>query len=268
MIDFERGAKVSGSKFYFLTGMDALVEWNMMTNMIQYHIKNDWEFVIPPFMVKKEIAEMAGILPRFEGQFYDIPEDNLIAIPTAETPLVGMHSNEIFREADLPLKYVAYSPCFRREAGAAGMKTKGLKRVHQFNKIELFEICTPENSENEHQNMVEYVKKMIHDLYPSLEYRVIELDKEDRSPVSNKTYDIEIKYGDEWLEVSSISNMGDNQSRPAMIRYKSKKGKNIKVHMLNGSALALPRLRLALGIGENKDANNPDLWLGNFKKKI
>jgi seryl-tRNA synthetase len=253
MIDFERGAKTSGSKFYFLTDEDAIIEWDLMNEMIRYHHdKGGYRFVIPPYFVKYETAEWAGILPRFQGQFYDIPQDGLIAIPTAETALVGMHANEIFKEDQLPIKYVAFSPCFRREAGAAGMKTKGLKRVHQFHKIELFEICTPENSENEHQNMVEHVKRMIHDLYPEVEYRVIELEEHDRSPVSNKTYDVEMKFGDEWLEVSSISNMGDNQSKPAQIRYKPKNGKkNVKVHMLNGSALALPRLRLALGVGEN-----------------
>lgn len=247
MIDFERGAKTSGSKFYFLTDDDAWKEWQLITQMIDYHRANGWRFVIPPYFVKKQIGEFAGILPRFNDQFYDIPQDDLIAIPTAETPLVGMHSNEIFREDELPIKYVAFSPCFRREAGSAGMKTKGLKRVHQFHKVELFVICRPEDSEKMHLEMVAYVEKMIQDLYPEIEYRVIELPDWDRSPVSNRTFDIEMKYQDEWLEVSSISNMGDNQSKPAQIRYKPKVGKNVKVHLLNGSALALPRLTLALG---------------------
>lgn len=246
-IDFERGAKVSGSKFYFLTGEDAWEEWSLITNMIQYHRERDWNFVIPPYLVKRQTAEWAGILPRFEGQFYTIPEDDLIAIPTAETPLVGLHANEIIPEDSLPLRYVAFSPCFRREAGSHGSRDKGLKRVHQFHKVELFVICKPDESELLHHMMVDHVQEMISELYPQLEKRIIELPDWDRSPVSNKTYDIELKCGDEWLEVSSISNMGDNQSKPAQIRYKdSKTGKNTKCHMLNGSALALPRLRLAL----------------------
>lgn len=249
MIDFERGAKVSGSKYYFLTGQDALTELNLIMKMMNYHVNHGWIPVIPPYLINKNIAEFAGILPRFSDQFYDIPKDDMIAIPTAEIPLVGMHSNEIFKENELPIKYCAFSPCFRREAGAAGLKTKGMKRVHQFHKVELFEICTDINSEIEHENMVEYVKKMINDLFPEVEYRVIELPDWDRSPFSNKTYDIEMKYGDEWLEVSSISNMGDNQSKLAQIRFKPEDGKkNRKVHLLNGSALALPRLRLALGV--------------------
>lgn len=248
MIDFERGAKTSGSKFYFLTDDDAWNEWQLINQMIEYHRNNGWRFVIPPYLIKKEIGKFAGILPRFDDQFYDIPKDDLIAIPTAEIPLIGMHSNEIFKEDELPIRYVAFSPCFRREAGAAGMKTKGLKRVHQFHKVELFVICRPEDSERMHLEILAYVEQMIKDLYPQLKYRVIELPDWDRSPMSNKTYDIELMYGDDWLEVSSISNMGENQSKLAQIRYKPKTGgKNVKVHLLNGSALALPRLTLALG---------------------
>lgn len=246
MIDFERGAKVSGSKFYFLTDEDAWNEWNLITEMLQFHRKAEYRFVIPPYLVNKKIAEYAGILPRFEEQFYDITKDNLICIPTSEIPLVGMHSNELFKEVELPIKYMAFSPCFRREAGSAGMKTKGLKRVHQFHKVELFIICEPEDSEKLHQEMVNHIQNMIITLYPNVEYRIIELPDWDRSPVSNKTYDIEIKCNNEWLEVSSISNMGDNQSKPAQIRYKDSNGKNRKVHLLNGSALALPRLTLTL----------------------
>jgi seryl-tRNA synthetase len=244
MPDFERGAKVTGSKFYFLTGDEVQKEWNLINWMLNYHQQRGWKFVLPPFLINKKTAEQAGILPRFDGDFYETT-DGFLLIPTAETPLVGMHSDEIFKEEDLPIKYVAYSPCFRREAGAAGKETKGYKRVHQFNKVELFCICTPEQSEAIHQEMIQQVSDMLTEL--KVTHRLVELTKEDRSPVSNKTIDIEVLANGEWLEVSSISNTGDNQSKPAQIRYKPKSGgKNIKCHLLNGSGVALPRLMLAL----------------------
>lgn len=244
MPDFERGAKVTGSKFYFLTGDDAEKEWGLINWMINYHKNNGWKFVIPPFLINKKTAEQAGILPRFDGDFYETT-DGFLLIPTAETPLVGMHSDEIFKEADLPIKYVAYSPCFRREAGSHGKETKGYKRVHQFNKIELFAICTPNQSEVIHKEMVDQITSMLTEL--GVQHRTVELTKEDRSPVSNKTIDIEVLAGNDWLEVSSISNTGDNQSKVAQIRYKpTSGGKNIKCHLLNGSGVALPRLMLAL----------------------
>lgn len=245
MPDFERGAKVTGSKFYFLTGDDATKEWGLINWMLNYHQARGWKFVLPPFLINKKTATQAGILPRFDGDFYETT-DGFLLVPTAETPLVGMHSDEIFKEEDLPIKYVAYSPCFRREAGSHGKDTKGYKRVHQFNKVELFAICTPEQSEALHQEMITQVSEMLNEL--KVTHRLVELTKEDRSPVSNKTIDIEVLAGEEWLEVSSISNTGDNQSKPAQIRYKPKTGgKNIKCHLLNGSGVALPRLMLALG---------------------
>lgn len=244
MADFERGAKTTGSKFYFQTGQDAVMEWNLINRMIEFHRSKGWEFVIPPYLITKTVGEWAGILPRFEGDFYETT-DGLMLIPTAETPMVGFHANEILQENELPLKYVAFSPCFRREAGTYGAKDKGLKRVHQFHKIELFALCRPEQSEALHEEMITQVCEFLDTL--GVVYRKVELTKEDRSPVSNKTIDIELQVGDEWLEVSSISNMGDNQSKLAQIRYKPKAGgKNIKVHMLNGSGVALPRLLVAL----------------------
>jgi seryl-tRNA synthetase len=244
MIDFERGAKTSGSKFYFTSGEDAWNEWILINEMIEWHDLHGYEFIIPPYLVNKQVGEWAGILPRFDGDYYETTDGQLL-IPTAETPLVGLHANEIFQEKELPIKYVAFSPCFRKEAGTYGKKDKGLKRVHQFHKVELFAICTPEKSEELHQEMLKNVVDML--TVWGLEHRVVELEEHDRSPVSNKTYDIEAKYEDEWLEISSISNMGDNQSKPAQIRYKPKGGgKNIKVHLLNGSGVALPRLLLAM----------------------
>lgn len=254
MIDFERGAKVTGSKFYFLTGEDAVMEWNLINYMLNYHQANGWKFVIPPYLINKNTGTQAGIIPRFEGDYYQTQE-GLMLIPTAETPMVGLHSDEIFKEEDLPIKYVAFSPCFRKEAGSYGSKDKGYKRVHQFHKVELFAITTPEQSEATHNLMIQEITGMLTGL--GLEWRLVELTPDDRSPVSNKTIDIELKVGDEWMEVSSISNTGENQSKPAQIRYKPKNGKNIKCHMLNGSGVALPRLMLAMAGRKEWTVNTP-----------
>jgi seryl-tRNA synthetase len=241
--DFERGAKVAGSKFYFTIGENAMQEWKLINHMIETHVSNGYTFVIPPYLVRRQTAEFAGILPRFEGDFY-LTTDDMVLIPTAETALVGMHAGEIIPAEQLPLKYVAFSPCFRREAGSAGKRDKGLRRVHQFHKIELFVICKPEQSEALHQEMRQQVETMLTGF--GLVHRTIELPDHDRSPVSAKTYDVELRLGDEWLEVSSISNTLDRQSQPAQIRYKNEHGKNVKCHMLNGSGVALPRLLLAM----------------------
>ncbi len=253
MIDFERGAKVTGSKFYFNVGDTAKQELDLIYRMLGYWEKQGYTFVIPPYLVKREVGEWAGQLPRFEGDYY-MTTDDLMLLPTAETALVGMHANEIFSEKDLPIKYVAVSPCFRREAGTYGKRDKGLRRVHQFHKVELFIICKPEDSNYEQAKMVTEVNAFLGDL--GVEARTVALSKEERSPVSNRTFDIEVKYKDEWLEVSSISNTGDNQSKLANIRYRPKQGKNQKVHMLNGSGVALPRLMLAL-YGEGLNVSSP-----------
>lgn len=249
MIDFERGAKTTGSKFYFNVGDTAWEELSLIYRMVGFHQEAGYKVVLPPYLVKREVGEWAGQLPRFEGDYY-MTTDDLMLLPTAETALVGMHANEIFKAEDLPIKYVAFSPCFRREAGTYGIRDKGLRRVHQFHKVELFIICKPEDSEKLHQEMVEQVSKML-DMF-GVKYRAVELSEADRNPISNKTIDLEVKYGDEWLEVTSISNTGDNQSKLAQIRYKDKTGKNTKVHLLNGSGVALPRFILAYGKRETK----------------
>jgi seryl-tRNA synthetase len=161
MYDFERGAKVTGSKFYFTTGEDAVKEWELINYMINFHIKNGYQLIFPPLLINKQTATFAGLLPRFDGDYYETKEEGFMLIPTAETPLVGLHSNEIFKEKDLPIKYVAMTPCFRREAGFYGAKEKGLKRVHQFHKVELFVICKPEDSERLHQEIISFFKFFI-----------------------------------------------------------------------------------------------------------
>lgn len=249
--DFERGAKTTGSKFYFNRGNSAVLEWNLMTFMINFHITHGYTFIIPPYLINKVTAKQAGILDRFEESYYETT-DGLILIPTAETPLVGLYSQEIFKKEALPMKLVAFSPCFRKEAGGYGAKNAGLKRVRQFHKIELFNISTKEDSYKLHDEMVSHIENLIKAIIEKfktpLEYRLVELSETDRSPISKKTIDIEMKYGDEWLEVSSISNTEDTQSKIAMIRYKDMIAKkNEKVHLLNGSGLALPRLILCMG---------------------
>lgn len=249
MIDFKRGAKTTGSKFYFNIGETALLEMELIQQMIGFHTANGYEFVIPPYLVKEEIGEFAGQLPRFADDYYKTTE-GLMLIPTAETALVGLHSNEIFKENELPKKYVAFSPCFRKEAGTYGKRDKGLKRVHQFHKVELFRIEKPEDSWKVFEEMISQVKEVLLSLGVKKEHiREVELTEEDRSPVSLKTIDVEIyaPKSKEWLEISSISNTGENQSKPALTRYKrNKDGKNVKCHLLNGSGVALPRLLIYL----------------------
>lgn len=252
-IDFKRGAKVTGSKFYFLTGADAQRELDLINLMVTYHQKNGYEFVIPPYMVNEQTATYAGVLPRFKGDYYETNVDGrtFLMIPTAETPLVGMHADEILTEDELPIKYVALSPCFRKECGTYGKRDKGLRRVHQFHKVELFVICKPEDSERLHQEMQIQVVNLLSQIRTErnaeFEIRTLELAAYDRAPWSDRTIDVEIQLGDEWLEISSISNTGTNQSIPAKIRYKPKQGgKNKPVHLLNGSGVALPRLTLVL----------------------
>ena len=249
-VDFERGAKTTGAKFYFTTGDEARQEWDLISRMLAYHQANGYTFVIPPYLVRRQTAEWAGILPRFEGDFY-LTTDDLVLIPTAETALVGMHAQEIIPDEQLPLKYVAFSPCFRREAGAGGKRDKGLRRVHQFHKVELFVICKPQDSERLHQEMLAQVQALMDAL--GVTHRTVELPEHDRSPVSAKTYDVELQCGEEWLEVSSISNTEARQSGPALIRYKERnQGKTIRCHMLNGSGVALPRLLLAVNDGSRQ----------------
>lgn len=247
MYDFERGAKVTGSKFYFNYGPSAMFELTQIYNMMLYHVARGYMAVIPPYLVNLDTLKMQGMDHIGLENVYQIEKDKLALIPTAETSLVGMHSDEILEERQLPIRYAAFSPCFRRESGAGGKRDKGLRRVHQFHKVELFIICKPEDSEKEHEGMRDHIENMIAHMYPELEYRVIELPEHDRNPVSAKTYDIELKYEDDWLEVSSISNTLDNQSKIAQIRYRPEKGgKPIKCHLINGSGLALPRLILAI----------------------
>ncbi len=248
LFDFERGARLTGSGWPIYTGMGARLEWALLNYMIDFHVKDGWQQIMPPIAVKRDALFSAGQLPKFENQQYKIAEEEnpLYLIPTAEVALNGMHSDEILAEEALPLRYIAYTPCFRREAGAAGSTERGLIRMHQFNKVEMFAFCAPEQSMDIFNEMVARAEGILEGL--ELHYRSMLLVTGDMSFASSRTIDVEV-----WLpgqnryyEVSSISNCTDYQSRRGQIRYRKKGEKPELVHTLNGSGLATSRLMVAI----------------------
>lgn len=248
LLDFQRGAKITGSGWPIYTGMGARIEWALLNLMIDTHIKNGFTFHLLPHLVTPEMMFGAGQFPKFRHQAYQIHDDDyeLYLLPTSEVALNGMHHNEIFEESDLPKLYTAYTPCFRREAGAAGKAERGLIRVHQFNKVEMFCFAKPEESDVLFNRMVASAEEILEKL--GLHYRNMLLVTGDMSFSAARTLDIEV-----WLpgqkryyEVSSVSNCRDFQARRSKIRYKTQEGKNLFVHTLNGSGLATARLMVAL----------------------
>jgi seryl-tRNA synthetase len=246
--DFARTAKTSGSGWPAYRGMGARLEWALLNYMIDMQLAHGFEFWLPPVMVRPEIMFGSGQVPKFEGQFYQLHDKDypLYLVPTAEVVLNGLHFDEILPEEDLPLKYAAYTPCFRREAGAAGEKERGLIRVHQFNKVEMFCFTKPEESARVMEEMVSVAEQILQGL--NMHYRLTLLVTGDMSFTAAKTIDVEV-----WLpgqnryyEVSSISNCTDYQARRSNIRFKGKTGKPELVHTLNGSGLATSRLLVAL----------------------
>ena len=228
--------------------MGARLEWALINFMLDIHIENGFEMWMPPHLIRPETMFASGQLPKFEHQLFKIKDDdyNLYLIPTSETVLNGLHIEEVFSEAELPKRYVAYTPCFRREAGAAGSQERGLIRMHQFNKVEMFAFTKPDQSEAMFQQMVSSAEEILQGL--NIHYRNMLLVTGDMSFAAMKTIDVEV-----WLpgqnryyEVSSISNCGDFQSRRSMTRYKSGDGKPEFVYTLNGSGLATSRLMVAL----------------------
>jgi len=249
LFDFPRGAKISGSGFPVYKGMGARLEWALIQYMIDTHVKNGFEQMMVPHLVKPEVMYGVGQLPKFENQLFKIKDEDfhLYLIPTAEAAICGLHQDEILESADLPRKYVSYTPCFRREAGAAGSAERGLIRTHQFNKVEMFVFCKPEESWHFFDKMVESAESILNGL--GIHYRRMLLVTGDMSFAANKTIDIEV-----WLpgqnryyEVSSVSNCTDYQSRRGKIRYREGvEGKPHFVHTLNGSGLATSRLMVAI----------------------
>ena len=248
ILDTERGGKVAGSGWYFLRGDGARLERALITWFLDVHrTRNGYEELFPPFFVNERTLYGSGQFPKFQDQMYHAELDNLYSIPTAEVPVTAFHRDEMLEESALPRKYVAYSACFRREAGAAGADTRGILRVHQFNKVEMLKLTTPQSSYAEHESMLENAEHLLQEL--GLHYRVLLLCRGDLGFSAAKCYDLEAYApgAGKWLEVSSVSNFEDYQARRSNIRYRpADGGKPQFVHTLNGSGLALPRIMVAL----------------------
>jgi seryl-tRNA synthetase len=247
LFDLERGAKLSGSGFICFTGPGARLERALIQFMLDLHTREHGYLEIsPPFLVRRECMVGTTQLPKFEEDMYGLEEQQLFLAPTAEVPVTNFHREEILAGSELPKKFVAYTPCFRREAGSAGRETRGIIRVHQFDKVELVKITAPEQSKAEHEALTADAERVLKSL--GLHYRVIELCTGDLGFGSAKTYDLEAwSPGHQaYLEVSSCSNYEDFQARRMNLRFKDSEGKNRFCHTLNGSGLALPRLFAAL----------------------
>jgi len=248
IVDFERGAKVSGSGFHFYTNKGARLERALINYFLDNHTdKNGYREMMPPFVVNSESMYGTGQLPKMHEDMYHAANDNLYLIPTAEVPLTNFYNNDVLDGSDLPIRFCGYSPCFRREAGSYGRDVRGLLRVHQFNKVELVKFVNPSDSFNELELMVGEVELLLQEL--GLTYRVLLLCSGDTSFASTKTYDLEVWAESEqkWLEVSSCSNFVDFQARRANIRFKKDPNSKPEIlHTLNGSGLATPRIFVAL----------------------
>jgi seryl-tRNA synthetase len=248
ILDIPRGVKLSGTRFYVLKGLGAKLERALITFMLDLHTnKHNYKEIYPPFMVRRECMVGSGNLPKFADNLYHDEEDDLWFIPTAEVPLTNLHRDEIVDAAALPSYYVAYTACFRREKMSAGKDTRGIKRGHQFDKVELYKLTEPESSDAELEKLVADAEDVCREL--ELPYRVRELCTGDLGFAAARTYDIEMWAPgcEEWLEVSSCSNCSDFQARRANLRYRPQGGGKPRfVHTLNGSGLALPRLFIAV----------------------
>ncbi len=248
IIDFQRGVKLSGSRFYILKGLGAHLQRALIAFMLDLHVdEHGYTEIYPPFMVKRECMVGSGNLPKFADNLYHDEEDDFWFVPTAEVPLTNLHRDEILQPGTLPIYYVAYTACFRREKMAAGKDTRGIKRGHQFDKVELYKFAEPENSDKELDKMVKDAEDVCRRL--DIPYRVVQLCTGDLGFAAVKSFDIEMWAPGcgEWLEVSSCSNCGDFQARRANIRYRPEPGAKPRfVHTLNGSGLALPRVVIAL----------------------
>lgn len=247
LVDFERGAKIGGSGFVLFTGKGASLVRALINFMLDLHIDaHGYSEVFPPFLARRECMTGTGQLPNLEEDMYKTSADDLFLIPTAEVPVTNMYREEILQEGQLPLYHTAYTACFRREAGSYGKDTKGLVRVHQFDKVELVKFVKPEDSYGELERLLKDAEEVLQLL--ELRYRVMMLASGDLSFAAAKCYDIEVYAPGmkRWLEVSSCSNFEDFQARRCNIRLKRKDGKVEFLHTLNGSGVALPRLIVAL----------------------
>lgn len=247
LIDFEMGVKLTGAGFPVYRGPLARLQRSLISFFLDQGIKAGYLEVQPPILVNEESAYATGQLPDKEGQMYQLSDENLYLIPTAEVPVTNIFRNVILKESELPLKYMAYTPCFRREAGSWGSHVRGLNRLHQFDKVEIVQVRHPEDSYNGLDEMVSHVESLIKQL--DLPYRIMRLCGGDISFTSALTYDFEVFAAGQkrWLEVSSVSNFEAFQANRLKLRFKSGTDKRTQLaHTLNGSALALPRILAAL----------------------
>ncbi len=247
IIDFERGVKVSGTRFYMLLGLGARLQRALVTWMLDVHIGQGYTEVYPPYLVKREVLIGTGQLPKFaENQYYD-QIDDLWMIPTAEVPVTNMYAGEILDGSRLPINHVAYTACFRREQMSAGRDTRGIKRGHQFDKVEMVKFTTPESSMDEFYKLLDNAEEICRLL--KIPHRIVQMVTGDLSFTAAIKMDVEMWAPgcDEWLEVSSVSNFKDFQARRANIKFKRDKNSKAEyVHTLNGSGLALPRVMIAV----------------------
>ncbi len=248
IIDFERGVKLSGSRFYVLKGLGSRLQRALINFMLDLHTsEHGFQEVYPPFMVRRECLEGSGNLPKFADNLYHDDEDDLWFVPTAEVPITNLHRDEILPPGVLPLYYVAFTTCFRREKMSAGKDTRGIKRGHQFDKVELYKFTEPETSDEELDKRLHAAETVCQKL--NLPYRIVQLCTADLGFASSKSFDIEIWAPGcaEWLEVSSCSNCADFQARRTNIRYRPTPDARPQfVHTLNGSGLAMPRVVIAI----------------------
>jgi seryl-tRNA synthetase len=254
LIDFELGTKITGAGFPVYRGKGARMQRGLVNFFLDEAMKAGYEEIVPPFLVNAESGFGTGQLPDKEGQMYHAQVDDLYLIPTAEVPITNIYRDVILKEEELPIKNVGYSPCFRREAGSWGAHVRGLNRLHQFEKVEIVQIATPEQSYQLLDEMVKHVQSLLEKL--ELPYRILRLCGGDMGFTSALTYDFETYSAAQqrWLEVSSTSNFESFQANRLKCRYKNKDGKNHLVHTLNGSALALPRI-LATILENNQTPN-------------
>ena len=246
ILNFEQGVKITGSRFYVLSGAGARLQRALIAWMLDLHSRQGYLEKYPPFMVKGETLFASGQLPKFVDNLYKDHEEDLWMVPTAEVPLTGIHMGDVFDVSRLPIRYTAYTACFRREKMSAGRDVRGIKRGHQFDKVEMYTYCKPEDSARELEKMVADAAQTCADL--GLTYRIVQLCTGDLGFNGKKAFDVEVWSAGcgEWLEVSSISNVGDFQARRANIKFKDGEGKKEFVHTLNGSGLGLPRTLIAV----------------------
>ena len=247
IINFDQGVKITGSRFYVLSGAGARLQRALIAWMLDLHIRQGYTEKYTPFMVRSQTLFGSGQLPKFADNLYRDHEEDLWMVPTAEVPLTGIHMDDFLNQDELPLHYTAYTPCFRREKMSAGRDVRGIKRGHQFDKVEMYIYCEPEDSDAQFEKMVSDAEETCREL--GFTYRVKQLCTGDLGFGSSITYDIEVWAAgcQEWLEVSSVSNVTDFQARRANIKYRpTEGGRNRLVHTLNGSGLGMPRTMIAL----------------------